>query len=380
MNSEIITTGSELMNGSTLDTNSNYIMTGLYRVGIETDYSISIPDDLEIMKKTIRDSISRARYVYIIGGLGPTDDDMTEEIVRAVIEENFSEDLKEENFFSIKNHLGTADGVRISSENKDVFLLPGPPREMKPMFDESLDYIKTKLDVEMVIETINCIGLGESYIEPVLKEISREGVELLTYPKDLRVDVQVKYKKSLPKEEVESLYNDFNAKLGHIVYGYNHKNLESILVQELITRNETVSIAESCTGGLVADKITDIAGASNVLKESYITYSKEAKSKILNIDSSLIQEFGVVNRETTEAMVKGLSNLSESHLCLSITGVAGPGQDGDGNPEGLVYIGVKYRDKLYVLEKTFKGNRKTIKSLASKQALIEAIKTLRSYS
>lgn len=402
MRCEIISTGSEIMNGTTIDTNSNYIMDNLYKIGIEVDLAISVSDDRNYMKEAIGASIDRSDLIYIIGGLGPTEDDHTKDIVSEVLnlelvlddnilnslklryknrglkmpENNTQQALILEESLVLENKFGTAPGVYIKNKNKKIFLLPGPPRELIPMFDNSLKYLSLN-GFHNKIETINTLNIGESQLEMILKEIEiPKEIEVLTYPKDRRVDIQLKYKENINLEVLNLLKKEIENKLVNNIYGYNYKSLEEMLLDIAYKKNYKLAFAESCTGGLLASRFTDVPGASNVLNRSLVTYSKEAKMDELDVRKSTLQKYGAISSETAIEMAQGIREKSKVDIGLSIIGVAGPGKEED-KSEGLIYIGVSTEANTYSVKHEFSGSRKVIKSLAASQAFIEAIKLIK---
>lgn len=399
---KIISTGSEIMNGTVVDTNSNYIMKKLYSLGIEVDETISISDKESRMFDTIKDSIEESDLIYIIGGLGPTDDDHTKNIVGKVLEKNLilREDLLRdlkyryekrsmpmpennkkqalvlEGSIVLENKLGTAPGLLISDKGKKIFLFPGPPREMIPMFENSLNYIGLSTQSLNKIETINTIGIGESNLELLLKEIDLpKGLSVFTYPKDRRVDIQLLYKDNMDKELL-SIYKDrLFKKLDSYIYGIDCESLEEIFLKLCLKKSIKIGIAESCTGGLVSSRLTDIPGASNVLERALVTYTKDAKMDELAVKKSTLDRHGAISPETAIEMAEGVKAKSGADLGLSITGVAGPGKE-ENKKEGLVYIGISYLNQTYSEKFEFNGTRMDIKKLASSQCFIEGIKAI----
>lgn len=398
---QVISTGTEIMNGTTLDTNSNYIMRTLYDLGIEVDQAISISDDRDKMYRAISRSFKEADLIYIIGGLGPTEDDHTKDIVgdilnkKLVMDENLLKDLEKsyayrgikmpennrqqalviEDALILENNLGTAPGLFIKKEDKKIFLFPGPPREMIPMFEESLVYIEDNFQMNY-IETINTIDIGESKLELIIRGIERpRGLEVLTYAKDRRVDIQLLYKEDFNQDLVSSYRKRLESKLGSHIYGKNYKSLEEIFMAKAREKSLKIALAESCTGGLLSNRLTDIEGASKTFERGLVTYTRTAKVEELDVSWSTLDRYGAVSGETAIEMAQGIRRKAKVDLAISITGVAGPGRE-EGKEEGLVYIGISTEVESYSRKYHFKGGRKDVKSLASSQALIDGIKAI----
>lgn len=399
---EIISTGSEIMNGTTIDTNSNYIMERLYKLGVEVDLTISVSDDRDKMKKAIGSSVDRADLIYIIGGLGPTEDDHTKNIISELLnlklilkddilnglrerymdrgikmpENNIQQALIPEESTVLNNNYGTAPGVFIKKDNKKIFLFPGPPRELIPMFEDSIKYLNLNGNNNKIL-TINTLDIGESQLEIILKEIDiPKEIEVLTYPKDRRVDIQLKFKHDIDEDILNYLKSEIKNKLSDKVYGYDYDSIEEILLDLSLKNNYKLAFAESCTGGLLASRFTDIPGASKVLNRSLVTYTNEAKINELNVNELTLKKYGAVSKETALEMAEGVRIKANVDMGISITGVAGPGEE-EGKKQGLIYIGVSTKDNKFVREHNFNGNRKIIKSLAASQGFIEAIKIIK---
>ncbi len=402
MRCEIISTGSEIMNGTIVDTNSNYIMKKLYNLGIEVDLALSVSDNKDKMIKVFKESFDRSDLIYIIGGLGPTKDDFTKEIVseitglELILEDNIISGLRErykkrnmempENNIKqayvpngatvLYNNHGTAPGIYINIDNKKIFLFPGPPRELIPMFDSSVEYLHVN-NISNTVLTINTLDIGESKLELFLDEIERqEGIEIVTYPKDNRVDIQIKYKSDLDSAIIDNLIKSIEDKLVDKVYGYNNKSLEEMVLNKLLKNNLKVAFAESCTGGLLSSRLTDIPGSSEVLNRSLVVYTYDAKEDELGVSRESLREYGAVSSQVALEMARGVRIKSNVDIGVSVTGVAGPGKS-ENKDEGLVYIGISTIDNDYYREFNFTGKRKIIKHLASSQAFVEILKNIK---
>lgn len=402
MRCEIISTGSEIMNGTIVDTNSNYIMKKLYNLGIEVDLALSVSDNKDKMIKVFKESFDRSDLIYIIGGLGPTKDDFTKEIVseitglELILEDNIISGLRErykkrnmempENNIKqayvpngatvLYNNHGTAPGIYINIDNKKIFLFPGPPRELIPMFDSSVEYLHVN-NISNTVLTINTLDIGESKLELLLDEIERqEGIEIVTYPKDNRVDIQIKYKSDLNSAIIDNLIKSIEDKLVDKVYGYNNKSLEEMVLNKLLKNNLKVAFAESCTGGLLSSRLTDIPGSSEVLNRSLVVYTYDAKEDELGVSRESLREYGAVSSQVALEMARGVRIKSNVDIGVSVTGVAGPGKS-ENKDEGLVYIGISTIDNDYYREFNFTGKRKIIKHLASSQAFVEILKNIK---
>lgn len=402
MIASIITVGTEILIGSILNTHAQYISEKLNDLGVHVSYHISVRDDFNELKQVINEQINLVDIVLICGGLGPTADDMTKEALSDIIHKkiiidsdqhkklidrfkNLNRPMTENNIKQVmvleesqilENHWGIAPGEYIEYENTKIFLFPGPPKELRPMIDEYLkDFIIDKNQV--LIRSLNVASLGESRVEDKIRklDLEKDNISINTfarfYDTEIKIIAEGQNKEDLDNEIgqiVEKLYIEF----GDYLYSEGNKNLSDTLVEKLKNNNLKISFAESITGGLLSSKITSVPGASEVMEESYITYSNAAKNKVLNVNYDVIEKNGVVSEAVAYEMAKGLKHITNSEICISTTGEAGP------NPMekevGLCYVCYYFDENNYTIEKyNFKGKRKDIQERLADTVMLNLI-------
>jgi nicotinamide-nucleotide amidase len=403
---ELICTGSELLAGK-LNTNAAYIGSRLFNIGIELSCITDIGDKKQDLTNHFNIAFTRSNIIIVTGGLGPTFDDITvetaaeclglpiysDEKVLKSIQEYFAKksiskipkvNERQANIISgakvLENRLGTAPGQMLHFEfksdekkyRKTLFLLPGPPREMKPMFEENVEpFLKSYSSGIRKNATLRVFGLSESAIAEAIKPVIEEAkfgdcqaLEFGILANDSIVDI--KFAVSGVDEfavdtSIKNLNLRFNDVLKDNIFGYNDDTLASVVGKLLIQKRKTISFAESCTGGKIASAITDIAGSSLYFKSSVVTYSNESKLKILGVKEKTLKNFGAVSEETAKEMARGILNLSGSDYAFSVTGIAGPGGGSKDKPVGLVYVGFADNKKTESFKFNFVGTRKDIR-------------------
>lgn len=375
MKASIIAVGTELLFGQTVNTNAAYLSDKLNHMGFDVMYHFVVGDNPQRLKEKLADAFSDTDIVLLTGGLGPTQDDLTKEMVAEYFgvdlyeDKRVVEDLKE--FFRrrggrmadnnlkqallpagctpLYNASGTAPGFALSKNGKTAICFPGPPREMKWLFDHGAkEYLEKLTDKKMFYRIIRTIGIGESDLETVLMPLidGQTDPTIATYAKEGECTLRVASQRDR-MEEAEYAVNEMIAKIkdlvGEYIYSIDNEELNEVVVRLLKEKNMTISAAESCTGGGFASIITDVAGASSVIKSSYITYSVESKIA-LGVDKAIISDFGVVSAETAESMAEELFKVTGADICLSVTGYAGPEAEID-HEVGEAYIGYMYKGK-----------------------------------
>jgi nicotinamide-nucleotide amidase len=403
---ELICTGSELLAGK-LNTNAAYIGSRLFNIGLELSCITDIGDKKQDLAKHFNIAFSRSNIIVVTGGLGPTFDDITvetaaeclrlpiysDEKVLKSIQEYFAKksiskipkiNERQANILSgakvLENRLGTAPGQMLHFEfksdgkkcRKTLFLLPGPPREMKPMFEENVEpFLKSYSSGIRKNVSLRVFGLSESAIAEAIKPVIEEAkfgdsqtVEFGILASDSIVDIKFAVSGS-DEFVVDSSIKNLNLRFGEVlkdnIFGYNDDSLASVVGKLLIQKRKTISFAESCTGGKIASAITDIAGSSLYFKSSVVTYSNESKLKILGVKEETLKKFGAVSEETAKEMARGILNLSGSDYAFSVTGIAGPGGGSKDKPVGLVYVGFANNKKAESFKFNFVGTRKDIR-------------------
>lgn len=404
---EIITIGTEILIGSIINTNSNYLSKELANLGLETHYHTTVNDDRIKIKEVINIALSRADIIITTGGLGPTDDDLTKEVVAEALgvrlekdtdaEFNLVNRFKSTNSKMTKNNLkqtfkpagsklilndrGTAPGIYMENDNSKIIMLPGPPREMNYMFEKYvIDLLKG--DYNIVTKSINSFGIGESSLEEELKtlDIYEEGFEIATFAQLGTCEIKI-IGKGFDIEKINSKIEEktkiIEEKLGEYIYGYDNKPLEEVLITNLKKKDYTISTCESCTGGLVASKLTKVAGASNVFDLGLITYSNKTKVEELKVSEDVLNSFGAVSKETAYEMAQGLYRKTKANVVLSITGIAGPGGSSDSKPVGLVHFCIMINGRETFIREIFPGDRISIQERAANTALSEINKLIK---
>ncbi|WP_058485404.1 competence/damage-inducible protein A [Defluviitalea phaphyphila] len=395
MNAEILCVGTELLLGDIVNTNAQYIARRLADIGIEVYYQSVVGDNERRLHQAFELALKRSDIVITTGGLGPTKDDLTKETAAKIagkemvldqeslkwIESYFkklgremTENNKKQAYFPqdaiiFHNDNGTAPGCAIEiDDNKKIILLPGPPREMKPMFENNvIPYLSKLQEGVLVSKVLRICGIGESKTEELLKDIiiTQSNPTIAPYAKTGEVTIRITAKAS-NKEEANNLIKPVERKirtiLGNNIYGEGENtSLESVVGKLLITSNKTISVAESCTGGLLAGRIINYPGISAVFKEGMVTYSNEAKIKRLGVKEDILKKYGAVSKETAEEMAIGIAKISNSDIGVSTTGIAGPSGGTKEKPVGLVYAGLYINGKVYSKKFNFRGDRQTIR-------------------
>jgi nicotinamide-nucleotide amidase len=401
MNAEILAVGTELLMGQIANTNAQYISGRLPEVGMNVYYHSVVGDNPKRLKECLAQSLSRSDVVIMTGGLGPTQDDLTKETVaeafgrKMVLDQESLELIK--NYFSrinrpmvdsntkqayfpegsiiMQNNRGTAPGCIVEKDDKVIIMLPGPPSEMKPMFEESvMTYFKNKADYKIVSKFLRIFGIGESSLEDQLIDLINKQTNptLATYAKEGEVTLRITAK--CGKEEdgeavLAPVLDEVRRRIGDCIYTTDDKNLEQVVAQLLIENNMSISLAESCTGGLVAARLTDNPGISKVLDRAAVTYSNRAKTEELGVNPVTLSKYGAVSRQTAEEMATGIRMKAKSALGLSVTGIAGPDGGTSEKPVGLVYIALSYERGLKTKELKLGGTRTKIRNITVLHAL-----------
>ncbi|MCB5558763.1 competence/damage-inducible protein A [Anaerosalibacter bizertensis] len=406
MKSEIISVGSELLLGNTVNTNASFLSRKLAELGIDVFYHTVVGDNVYRLKTITKIALDRSDLIIYTGGLGPTEDDLTKEVVSETLGVDLELDnvhlAKIKKYFEkrnmkmtdnnikqayiikdskvLNNDIGTAPGVFFNWKDKKIILLPGPPTEMKTMFN---NYTAPLLKQDSIIKskTIRTMGIGESSLEELIKDlvIEQSNPTIATYAKQGQVEIQVTGKGKNEKEIdliIDPLVKEIGKRLGEYIYSYNNESIEEVFFKQLKKNHMTVAFCESCTGGLVSSRFTAIPGASQVFERGIVTYTNNSKIEELNVKESTLKTYGAVSEETAKEMAIGLLNKSNVDMALSITGIAGPTGGTKDKPVGLVYIGLASKDKSYVIKNIFTGSRQDIQNKAANKVFVEGRKYL----
>lgn len=400
---ELVCVGTELLLGNIVNTNAAYLSEKCAELGLSMYHQSVVGDNEERLSDTLKTALDRSDVVILSGGLGPTRDDLTKEVAARVmgmelvddphsrerIEEyfknsqykiitdnNWKQALVPEGAIVLDNENGTAPGIIMEKNGKSVILLPGPPNELIPMFEEKVYAYLNKLQPEIIYSTmVKLCGLGESYVETQIADLieTQTNPTIATYAKTGQVHLRITAKaadekeaKKLMKPMIKELVNRFG---NHIFTMNEHETLEEVIVRLLKERELTLTTAESCTGGLLAARITDVPGASEVFKQGLVTYSNRAKRKLLDVKKNTLKEYGAVSDKTAKEMAKNGAFITGADICVSVTGLAGPDGGTEEKPVGLVYIGCCYNNRTVVKEFHFKGERKKVREQSVANAL-----------
>ena len=420
----IITIGNELLSGFTLDRNAAWIGQQLLSSGIKVNVHHTIPDDFGVIYDTLEYQFRewRCDQIIVTGGLGPTVDDIT---VSSFLEyfddshefdkeywEILSERFKRLNFkmpnlnknqaykskrgIMIPNLVGTARGLHYTKKHDSVlksvkglitgdknrvnfFALPGVPKEMKSMFTNYvLPEIEKSLKNKVVCKSIRTTGVPESILQEKITDIidaNKEKCDIAFLPhRMLGVDIRLT---SSDNQLVEDLINSIVPRIKKYVYGYDNDKLEQVIADLLIQNNLTVSTAESCTSGLLASRLTDIPGSSQYFKGGSVCYSNELKINDIGVDKDLIERYGAVSEEVAESLAKNIAQKNNTDIGIGITGIAGPDGGTEKKPVGLVFVGIFYKNNLYIKRYNLTADRITNRELTVTLCLNEIRKILR---
>ena len=423
MNVGIITIGNELLSGFTLDRNAAWIGQQLLSSGIKVSIHHTIPDDLGVIYDTLENQYSEweCDQIIVTGGLGPTVDDIT---VSSFLEyfddshefdkeywEILSERFKRLNFkmpnlnknqaykskrgIMIPNLVGTARGLHYTKKHQSVlksvkglikgsknkvnfFALPGVPKEMKSMFTNYvLPEIEKSLKNKVVCKSIRTTGVPESILQEKITDIinaNNEKCDIAFLPhRMLGVDIRLT---SSDNQLVEDLINEIVPRIKKYVYGYDNDKLEQVIADLLIKNNLTVSTAESCTSGLLASRLTDVPGSSRYFKGGSVCYSNELKINDIGIDKDLIERYGAVSEEVAKSLAKNIAQKNNTDIGIGITGIAGPDGGTEKKPVGLVFVGIFYKNNLYIKKYNLTPDRTTNRELTVILCLNEVRKIL----
>ncbi len=403
MDAEIIAVGTELLLGQSTDTNSAWIAGNLARLGFNVFHIQSVGDNERRMEEAFRQALSRSGLVVVTGGLGPTVDDVTRKAASRALQKPliFHEDLSkeiEERYRSrnqaypktnanqaflpqgatvLSNPSGTAPGFLSKAGKSFMACLPGVPSEMKAMFETQLEPKLREMNPGRVVilsRTYRTTGLPESQLNERILELFENSlnptVAVLAHAEGVDVRLTARAEgDAAALELLDGLGKKMTALLPHHIYGWDRDDLETIVGRLLDTRNLTLALGESLTGGLVAHRLTQVPGSTRYFRRAYVTYSDLSKTELLKVPSELIRAHGAVSRETALAMAKGCRAADGSDLGLATTGIAGPGGATGEKPVGLVYTALADEAHSWVREFRFTGPRETVKRKAAQAAL-----------
>jgi nicotinamide-nucleotide amidase len=408
MRIEIINTGSELMLGRVLNTHQQWLCRQLADLGYTAGRQVAVDDSGPAIRQAVHEALASADLVIVTGGLGPTSDDRTRDLIAELLGRKLHEDpdvvahiqqvfavrrrpmppstriqaMVPEGATVLMNAHGTAPGLVIEASapaaNKPglLVMLPGPPRELRPMFSEQVVPILRKrlpLPAPFVCRTLKTTGLGESMVEEKiagpLRHLTESGLELGYCGRVGEVDVRLVARGADAASVVTEAETIARGLLGDVVFGLDDDQLESLLVRELTRRHQTLALAESCTGGFVSNRITNVPGASAVLLAGLVTYSNEAKQHFLGVRPGTLAEHGAVSEETAREMAEGARSRTGADFALSVTGIAGPGGGTEAKPVGTVWMALAAADGTTSQRRLNICDRETFKFVTAQQVL-----------
>lgn len=408
MNSEILSVGTELLMGQIANTNAMYISNKLREIGINVYYHSVVGDNEKRVKDAFDIAKDRVDLIITTGGLGPTQDDLTKEVLSeslgrklifseycyTIIEEYFKRNNRSmtpnnkkqayipEGSIIIPNKVGTACGFIVEDNNKIIVMLPGPPNELNPMLEDTvIPYLQNKTNMVIKSTYIKVFGLGEAQVCDKIKDLidNQQDPTIATYCEVGEVLIRLTTSGRSGKDcdaVLNAMEQKIRDRLGDYIYSTSGQNLQQTVVQLLKENNKTISAAESCTGGLLSAKITDVSGASQVFNRAIVSYTNIAKMENLNVPEDVLEKYGAVSEETCRYMAEGVRKVSSTDIGVSITGVAGPTGGTPKKPVGLVYIGLSTKDKTEVKKLMLDGNRDKIRELTCKYVLDEVRREL----
>lgn len=398
---ELISVGTEILLGDILNTDAQFLSIELARLGISVIHQSTVGDNRERLLAQLKEAADRSDIIILSGGLGPTPDDLTKEVCcdffgkKMFLHEPTVEKIK--TYFSTKgmkmaqnnlkqamlpkdcvifpNDNGTAPGMAIEKAGVHILVLPGPPRELKPMFRNcAVPYLMQFSDRIIVSHNIRTFGIGESLMAERVNDLfDAENPTVAPYAKDgealLRVTAMAR-----TKEEAENfckpVINEIKNRLDGFVYGVDYTCIEEAVIEMLKEKHMKVATAESCTGGLIAKRITDVPGASEVFDCGIISYANEIKHRVLGVSEDDLNKYGAVSEPVARQMAQGALKVSGADIAVSVTGIAGPDSDSTNKPVGLVYIGLADRDNVWVRElRTSRKDRSYNRYVSASNAL-----------
>lgn len=401
---ELIAVGTELLLGNIANTDAQTLSRELSALGINVYYHTVVGDNPERLKKAVEIAKTRADLIITTGGLGPTCDDLTKNVLaeafgkklvynpeaarrmeayfqklhpesgRTMTENNYQQAYLPEGCTPFQNDRGTAPGCGFEADGIWVLMLPGPPSECGPMFrSRAVPYLAGLADGAIVNRSLRIFGMGESAVEFQLRDQmnAMENPTLAPYAKEGEVELRITAKAPDPAAAqalIAPVEEELRSRFGPLVYGVDVSSLEEVCLALLKDQGLSLACAESCTGGLIAKRITDLAGASSVFHGGVVSYTNEVKHGVLGVPRELLDQFGAVSAPVAEAMAEGARRTLGADLAVSATGVAGPDPDDRGNPVGLVYVALAWDGGVFVRTVHAAGPRERVRTVAASHA------------
>lgn len=399
---ELISVGTEILLGNIVNTNAAYLAEKCAGLGLSCYYQTVVGDNGDRLEGVLKTALSRSDIVILSGGLGPTQDDLTKETAAKVMgkelfmdahskerileyfkkrnltitENNWKQAMMPKGAIIIDNANGTAPGVIMEENGKSVILLPGPPNELIPMFEKDIvPYLHEKTPDVIYSQTVKICGIGESKAESMIEDLMKKQTNptIAPYAKTgevhLRVTAKAKDEKAA-KKLCKPIVKELKSRFGDKVYSTQEDmTLEKAVVDLLLANHLTVATTESCTGGLLAARLINVPGVSEVFKAGYVTYSNKAKRKLVGVKKSSLLKYGAVSDVVAKEMAKGAAVFTKADVTISVTGVAGPEGGTKEKPVGLVYIACNVKGNIEVKEYHFSGSREKIRQSSVASAL-----------
>lgn len=401
MKAEIITVGTEILLGDILNTNCRYLSRELAAMGIEMYYQITVGDNEARLLSTLEESLNRSDIVICTGGLGPTEDDITKEVCakyfgydlvlhkpsldammerfkrmnRIPTKNNEKQAYFPKEAYILKNDNGTAPGCIMEKNGKMIVVLPGPPREMEPMFENYVKPYLSKFTDEVIeSEVLRIIGVGESKVENDILDIidTQTNPTIATYAKGYECTLRITAKAKTVEEAralIKPMSDEMKRRFGQSLYATGETSIEEVVAKYLVDNDLKIAVAESCTGGLVSASLINYPGISSVFMEGCVTYSNEAKMKSLGVKQETLDVYGAVSSQCAEEMAAGVARRYNTNIGIATTGIAGPDGGTDEKPVGLVYFGIYINGKVISKKYIFNGNRQGIRVRAANTIL-----------
>ena len=402
MTVELICVCTELLLGNIVNTNAAFISEKCAMLGLSMYYQSVVGDNAGRLEHLLRTAKERSDVIILSGGLGPTQDDLTKETAaevmgrklvederakkeiqdclaklgRTITENNWKQSLVPEGSTVLYNSNGTAPGIIMEDGDTRMILLPGPPNELIPMFEEQVYPYLRDLQPEMICSRmVKLCGIGESAAETKILDLlsTQKNPTVAPYAKTGEVHLRITAKAENEKKAlamIEPVEEELRQRFGNHVYTDDPKvTLEMAVAELLKERKLTVTTAESCTGGLLAGRLVNVSGISEYFKEGYITYSNEAKEKLLGVSHGTLEAYGAVSPQTAAEMAEGGAKAAGADLCISVTGIAGPEGGTEEKPVGLVYVGCYCKGKVFTEKRLYSGSRSKIREYSVANAL-----------
>lgn len=401
MRAEILAVGTELLLGDIVNTNAQFLARRLSDLGIEVYHQSVVGDNETRLYEALQHAFTRAELVIATGGLGPTKDDLTKEVSATFFQKKLSIDetalhrieeyfLKRginvnegnrkqayvpESSIVLQNDHGTAPGIILENNGKTLILLPGPPMEMKPMFENSVaPYLAERSSCIIASRILRIFGIGEGHMAELIDDIitAQSNPTVAPYAKEGEVTLRITAKAESSEEAaqmISKMEGKLHTRLAEYIYGTGETSLEEVVGELLVSRGLTIATAESCTGGLLAGHLINYAGISSAFLDGVVCYSNESKVSRLGVKKETLERYGAVSCETAAEMAQGAANTAGARIGISTTGIAGPSGGSEEKPVGMVFLGLYFDGIVKTKQLQLSGSRSKIRGQAVREAL-----------